>query len=431
MSDHDNNETIRAVRLMTEQLREQQPPELDWVRVEQGLREKIATEPARKQHRWFGPATVRVASIAVAAAAIALVLTTSGSGFRSPSMQTDEPGSITDVSKLETITGRRGRIVHLLHEMPSGSVVETDDEPLSFALPGLAYWTLAPHSRVIVSQVDMPQQLVLLRGAVRAAVKPNAGGDDILETFSVIAGKTRVAVHGTVFTVALDADQVTVTVRRGAVTVGPAEHQAMTSGYLQVAPSRVAYSLDGARGEPLVLAPPKKRPKGYAWRRPSPQEHGSAKASKTEPEPSSGGPAVPSTTAVASTGSVVPSGTVAPGEPAPSSTDQSPNSEPPPTTPSAKPSTAAPEPLSPAQARGMILGCLKAGTSANGGSTQVQVRGYSNVTVHLGAQGRVASLQFDPPLRPDLLERCGSVLFGQRISAASNAVKFSVAYNIK
>ena len=93
---------------------------------------------------------------------------------------------------------------------------------LRTALPGVATWVIDPGSRVVVDSVAVPHVITLERGTVHAEVVPRNAGDELVETFAVVAGTTRVAVHGTVFSVARAGDRITVEVTRGAVTVGPA-----------------------------------------------------------------------------------------------------------------------------------------------------------------------------------------------------------------
>jgi hypothetical protein len=85
--------------------------------------------------------------------------------------------------------------------------------------------------------------LDLLRGSVHAEVVHR----DREEAFAVEVGTTRIAVHGTSFTVTREGDRAVVEVTHGSVAVGPAGHPGSTQGWLLVGPERASFSLDGGR----------------------------------------------------------------------------------------------------------------------------------------------------------------------------------------
>jgi FecR protein len=93
--------------------------------------------------------------------------------------------------------------------------------------------------------------VTLIRGAIHAEVTPRPNG----EVFAVEVGHTRIAAHGTSFTVSRQGDQAMVEIDHGAVAVGPVGHPGSTQGWLLVGPDRALFSLDGAR-DARWLGPP-------------------------------------------------------------------------------------------------------------------------------------------------------------------------------
>lgn len=324
----------------------------------------------------------RIASglfVAVAAAAV-LALTFTGAfdgASKEPTPRTQERHS--DLAAIPRVEG-----AYRVDAILPASAFESGDEALQFALPGVATWTLAPHSRVVVDTVARPHRITLERGRVDAQVVPRKMRTDE-ESFAVIAGTTRVAVRGTVFSVSRDHRAVTVAVTRGSVAVsrldgdgegGPEE--------LLVGPAQAAFSLDGER-----IA----RPEGPAA---SATPTSSTAASEAEARV---GPA-PRREAD-------PPGSAS-GEPA-------------------SPATPAPKRLSVAEARGVVLGCLQQALDhPDDGGEGREVTVSSAVTVTLGPEGRVDAVRFSPPLRPDLQQRCGGALFGRQLDAEGRA-SFRVA----
>jgi hypothetical protein len=78
-----------------------------------------------------------------------------------------------------------------------------------------------------------------------------------------------------------------------------------------------------------------------------------------------------------------------------------------------------PAKLSIAAARSLLVGCLSA--DLNDSDPALRVTVSSEVRVRLGLDGRVTALRFDPPLRLDLQERCGGLLYGMELDAPSDA----------
>jgi hypothetical protein len=82
----------------------------------------------------------------------------------------------------------------------------------------------------------------------------------MIEAFAVEVGGTRVAVHGTAFSVQIVDGQVVVDVEHGAVAVGPVGNAGTTTGHLLVGPSRGVFSLDGGRTARLLDRPAMETP---------------------------------------------------------------------------------------------------------------------------------------------------------------------------
>ncbi|MEI2708311.1 MAG: FecR domain-containing protein [Chitinophagaceae bacterium] len=87
----------------------------------------------------------------------------------------------------------------------------------------------------------------LERGSLRVEVQPDLAKQGLVDVLAVEVGDTRVAVHGTAFTVSVREGEVVVEVEHGVVTVGPTGQRGATTGYQLPAGSRAAFSLDGGK----------------------------------------------------------------------------------------------------------------------------------------------------------------------------------------
>jgi hypothetical protein len=138
-----------------------------------------------------------------------------------------------------------------------GEVAETSGREAKYDKPGVVSLALAPNSRIEVVANDLERErgggitVHLARGSLHAEVTPRPFG----EVFAVEVERTRIAVHGTSFTVTREGDKVVVEVSHGSVAVGPVGHRGTTHGWLVVGPDRAAFTLDGAR-EAAWLPPP-------------------------------------------------------------------------------------------------------------------------------------------------------------------------------
>ncbi len=411
MSQHSDNE-IRALRQLVNELRAEPTPEIDWDRVERGLLERTGAEQRdRRQQQQRKEGSLGKLLLFVAAAAAALVLTISS--------QDEQPSTaaavrIVDLDALTTVQESADTPpAYQVSQVGSGSTIVSGDKPRRFTLPGVASWTLAAHSRATIKRVAAPHVLVLEKGSVHAEVVPRKSSNQLIETFAVEADSTRVAVHGTVFSVARSGERVVVEVRRGAVTVGPASHRGITTGHLLVGPSRASFSLDGGRVAQM-LEPTKESPPAVAMAPPvAPKRRSLLSAHDDEEEPliAPGPAAAPSAARVA-----------------------------PPAAPSAEPTADPTAPVAPSvvaptkpraltvdEARAMMVACLSSPGATPGPSGSIATVS-SQVTVALDGDHKVATVRFVPPLRPDLQMRCAGSLFGRELNIAGSAASFRVHF---
>ena len=217
------------LREMAREIANEPVPEVDWEKLEQGVFDSLEQpgKPIRFEAR--PPVWPRVAAVAAVAAGLALVVSWSASRFTElvPSGHTPtEP-----VAKVQGTTPSR------VEDMV-GSVLVTEDEPMTVEHEGWARFQLAPDSRVKVQRLDERVALDLIHGKVEAEVNRHANH----EIFTVDVDGMRVAVRGTVFSVERHGDSMRVDVERGAVSVGPSGSGAGES-WLMKAPLTGTYSL--------------------------------------------------------------------------------------------------------------------------------------------------------------------------------------------
>lgn len=240
---------MRAVDRMVDAIRAEQPPELDWEAVERSLLVRIRRgEGARPQAR---PVSGVWQALAFAAAAAVVPIALSATGGATPSQAAAEIRAV-DVSRVAAAPGEAGAHGERdLAALRSGDAIEASASAVTFADEGKARWTLSPESRLVVRS-PMPQSGVghvvrLTRGSIRVEVQPDLVKHGLVDVLAVEVGQTRIAVHGTVFTVTLRDGEVLVDVEHGVVTVGPTGQRGATVGYQLPAGSSAAFSLDGGR----------------------------------------------------------------------------------------------------------------------------------------------------------------------------------------
>ncbi len=243
----------RALRALSREAADVPLPSIDWDRIEQAVFADVATEGERlvdvrkpavavvessvaARRRSGSPWTIGLA----AAAAALLVVGTNLDAGRSPA-SAPALGVVGGASSLV-------RGVTLGDSLEVGGVVVAKVQPLTYVKAGLATFTVAVSSRVqlVAAERDGARPgavtIALAEGSVHAEVQPQAEG----EAFAVEVDQTRIAVHGTSFTVTRAGDRVLVEVVHGSVAVGPAGHPGSTHRWLLVGPDRASFSLDGA-----------------------------------------------------------------------------------------------------------------------------------------------------------------------------------------
>jgi len=201
MSGHDSRDPRAALNRVVREAREEAAPDLDWSGMEERLLQKAqraAPQPLRRL-----PQPLAWGALAVAAAAAVWFVPS-----RSPSGQ--RPLSQADLAAMAPSV-RDG------DSLAVGSRVETSGREALVMHAGRAQWTLAPNSSAVLAGRDERVTVHLERGSVLSQVVPNPKP----ETFVVEAASTRIAVHGTLFRVALAGGRVIVDVQEGTVGVGP------------------------------------------------------------------------------------------------------------------------------------------------------------------------------------------------------------------
>ena len=251
------NDDVQGLRLLVEELRAEEPPELPWDAIERRLMAEIARRERVENTRAARGRAGLSQAFAFAAAAACLVLGgfAAGSGEHyGPPREATRDVSVASVALAPSEPGARGER-DLLALMP-GDVIQAGDAPVTFSHADTLAWRLAPESSLVVRSLGhdgVGHTVALERGSIRAEVTPRDPSEGLIEAFAVEVGNTRVAVHGTAFTVTRDGDRVIVDVEHGSVAVGPITRGSpvgqafMTTGHLLIGPRRASFSLDGGR----------------------------------------------------------------------------------------------------------------------------------------------------------------------------------------
>lgn len=213
-----------ALRQLLRDERAEGAPELDWSALEERLLRQAGrpTPPVERS-----PSPLVWGALAVAAAA-GLWL----AGARAHPSVAPAPTSRIEAP---APSQRDGDVLAL------GSRVEAGAHEVSVAHAGRATWTLAPNSSAILAGRDERITVRLEQGQVLSRVVPNPKP----ETFVVEAAGARIAVHGTVFSVALAGGHVLVQVREGVVAVGAL---GSSPAFLLKAPASGEFAADGRSG---------------------------------------------------------------------------------------------------------------------------------------------------------------------------------------
>jgi len=417
------NREAEVLRQLIGEMRETVPPSIDSERISAMLVETIEAEKRTRPAQLHGSGASQWLVFAAAAAFVVVMLSQQGAG-QDPSTDAGRyASSAAQAVDLSTVPYQQaageGVPVYRVAALRSGVVVQSETEPVRFRLDGVVTWTLAPKTRVRVKTVTTPHEIVLESGSVYAEVKPQLGSDELNETFAVIAGTSRVAVHGTVFSVQRDGDRVVVEVTRGAVSVGPVASRGPTTGRLLVGPARAAFTTEQGR-----LAADQSSPVAHLV---AGADEAQKPVSVDEPlQPAVASPTSPSDPDVASARLALPTVRPATGaqdvdsDAAGDDVDDARDDEPAPSDSKAELDAPTEPKMSIDQARAMVLACLNRNRDSDQPS-DLQVTVSSEVSVKLDDAGKIRAVRFSPPLKPSLQQHCGGALFGQRLDAQGAA----------
>jgi hypothetical protein len=434
------HDEVRALRVMVDALRAEPPPELPWDAIEKRLLSGLVggllegsdspprgaarvtplrgTLPARGQAQGLESWSpfARVLGFAAAAAVLAFGVGSMTGESRMPSAAAPARHVIETASVAPALDGAHpagrpgapvdGSAARDLSALRPGDIVEAGAAPVTFAQAGLARWTLAPGSALRVSSVGVGHTVTLERGSIRAEVTPRDPAEGLVEAFAVEVAGTRVAVHGTAFSVEIQGPRLIVDVEHGAVAVGPVGNVGATTGHLLVGPSRASFSLDGGRTARLMERAPDRVAASSASSAPPAADEAPALA----PAPASDQPgerprAFPDDHAAhPADGALVARSSPAPHALARAADDAA---------PSGGPAAAAPEPprLTAAAVRARLDRCFK--QSSEGDSAAVRVSVSSTLHILLNADGTVRAARFTTPLKPELTACAGTAIAGR------------------
>ena len=440
MNPIDDDSAFAAVRRAAQDLASEPVPEVDWAAAEARLLAALPPPPVRV----LRPASTLRRAVAFAAVAAVFAL---GIGLRGRATDTlptsatapRDPGAVSIPAELAAHAGPRD--------------VASGDEHLVVTLPEVGRVTFAPGSRASLSERTthaparpgvLPSaaatcpthEIKLAQGSVRSEVTPVPRGGEasvtpLCEPLAILVDGTRVAVHGTVFTVTRLADRVVVDVERGTVSVGPVSRSGGSAGRVLVGPVRASFSLDGAtsarfvaRGEVVSAAPALQpmEPTASTSSPPSPPSPPApAPAAVRRPPPDV--PAADHEEPVAA--AEPPAARVAPGSTDPIATPpgaRGPDAVPPPIAPPA------PSWLTEAGMRQGLARCFAATYGAQARVVSFSV--ISTFTVRVAADGSVQSARFDPPLKPEF-QQCAGGLIAGRFERGPAVLSIPVAFRIE
>lgn len=335
-----------ALDAVLEEARRVPAPELDWDRIQQRMWQAIDREPAPVKRTFALRALWTVPALAVAAGAV-LWFGQSTVDSSSPVATVSQEASAIDGDALERD--------ELLQAGPSG---------LRVTHSGRAEWTLEPNATASVLEHGNVVRVRLVSGSLRARVVPTPEK----ERFVVEAAGTRVAVHGTVFRVAMEEARNLVDVEEGVVAVAPLDQKRAESVLLR-APAHAEFALSGVPLESkhaldekraARLAPALKKPRTTARALSS----GEVSASEANEVQSDEAPTAPSASSAAHQRLTI--GEVEEG-------------------------------VAPVVAA--ITRCFRAGSEA---SRNLRVTAQSAVTLKVAPDGTLEKLTFNPPLSPSV-----------------------------
>jgi ferric-dicitrate binding protein FerR (iron transport regulator) len=197
-------------------------PELDWDRMQERMWQAIDREPAPAKQ----PVKLRALSAVPVLAVAAGVALWFGRAEVQPATSVAsvaEESSLIDGDSLER-----------------DQVLQAGSTGLRVVHNGRAEWTLEPNSQASVIEHGKIVRVRLVAGSMRAEVVPAPEK----ERFVVEAAGTRVAVHGTVFRVAMEEGRNLVDVEQGIVAVAPLDPSHPQAVLLR-APTHAEFALSG------------------------------------------------------------------------------------------------------------------------------------------------------------------------------------------
>jgi len=406
-----SNAEARAMRAMVDELRAEAPPELRWDEIER----KLMLEVSRRERGRIGRSGnvidapfARLFAFAAAAAVLALGVSSMTGSRGAP--RAASVSRVVDVARAPLSTAGE----HDLLSLRDGDVVEASSAPVRFGHEGVLTWTLEPGGRVQVRAMGaagVGHVVALERGSIRAEVTPRDPSEGLIEAFAVEVDQTRVAVHGTAFSVRREGDRVLVDVEHGAVAVGPRGNAGITTGHLLIGPRRAAFSLDGARSARLL---------DRASTTPVAGPIAALDPAPRPAAPEAPAPVLP--TAAPDLRSAPPSHVAAIEPPAnPAVPEIVALPEPPPVVaPPALP------PLTVGAVQGQLNQCFNRVYS--GGSTSVKVSLSADISLVLEPDGQVKAVRFDPPLEP-AFQQCAVAFFGRSFAEGGKTVKIPISFH--
>ncbi|WP_433927862.1 FecR domain-containing protein [Sorangium cellulosum] len=416
---------------MEQLLRAEEPPEPRWDAIERELFARIdKPAPVRRAAPRERPPLGRALGFAAAAAAIAFAILAAGRSAP-PVAVTSAPPRARDLAEIPPAPGAADDLD--FRALRPGDSIETTAYAASFTDVGSVRWTLLPNSRAVVRAVGatgVGHVVALERGSVRAEVVTRAPEEGLIEAFAVEVDGTRVAVHGTLFTVTRLDGRVEVDVEHGTVAVGPAAYRGATTAHLLVGPSRGTFSLDGGRDARLLqrpaeqgsapsVAPPAPAPPpapsrpAIAGARPStgPAAVAAAAAHEEDPAAPAGSsvaepPAEPIAEPLAEPAPIA----AAPSASEPAAVEPAPEAQP----------ASAPPALTPASVQSTLSSCFARETA--GSSSLIRRSIVSTLRISVRPDGSVAGVRFDPPLRP-ALQACAEGLYRGRFEGGPRQIE--------
>lgn len=223
---------LRALEQLVRERRSESVPELDWERLEARLLERARSEPQPTDM----PRPRRFRMIAIAAAAA--VALAAGFGAVQKARTTTSAAPAVGVQSTESTGVSDGT------QLAVGDRIVSGAHEARVEHSGVASWTLAPYGAAVLVATGDFLTVRLDAGKITAEVVPASRS----ESFAIEVGETRVAVHGTRFSVERSADHLVVDVSDGTVVVGPRGTPGGTHGFTLKAPARGQFGFDGKTG---------------------------------------------------------------------------------------------------------------------------------------------------------------------------------------